>query len=421
MSQSKKQLFLYSFFMTGAAILGILKLTVYAKLLNVEDFGLYSLMMSGYLFIMYAGSFGLNEALVKKGSIAYGLGDFRLIKDMRDMALFCSTLGVFFFSFVALVFVQIFVDDDSMRSVLSLMGLLAIATLEFNLVSSYFRVNHKFVVFSQMLFIKSLLVVTLVWYVAPSFGVHGVVVLEVLVFLLLAFGVLFVDKARIDIGRVLLNGRLLFKNSIKQGLPVMVSTVIRNLTLNIDRWVIVATLGIVALAKYAFAMILYQATMVGIGFIGTVLGTKWLSEFGEDSDLGGMFAKIKKIMLTGSIVLITLAWPFLYLLLYVIDLYYPDYAAIDLTLTVIFIYFGSIFLMLTYALDWLFIASSNELILLRLSVYSLILTVFLIFFTYMAEAEIYIYAFIFLFVRLVNLSLSLFSVSRFLKLKVFSF
>lgn len=419
-SHPKLQFFLYAFFMVGAAILGMLKLTVYAKLLEVEEFGLYSLVLSSYLFVMYAGSFGLNEALVKEGSIAYGKKKFKRIRHIRDLALCYSSLGVIFVSFMILLCSWLFVQKAMFQDAVYLMIILAFATLEFNLVSSYVRVNHKFTLFSKMLFFKSLLVILLAWFIAPEFGVYGLVILESIIFIIFALFVLKIERVNIDFKRVFKANRH-FRQAVKQGMPVMVSTVIRNLSLSLDRWVIVATLGLIALAKYAFAMILYQVAMVGIGFISTILGTRWLSSFGADSDLNRMFFKIKQIILFIGLVGVLLYWPFSILLNYTIDVFYPQYSDESVFVTVHLVYFGVILLTFTYLLDWLFIASSNEKILLKLSVFSLVLTAVFILYAYLMHAEIYIYAFIFLLVRAINLALCLFVVARFLKLKILSF
>jgi len=414
MSKSTNQLFLYSFFMAGAAILGMLKLTVYAKLLSVEGFGLYSLVISSYLFIMYAGSFGLNEALVKKGSIAYGREEFSFIVKLRDVAVLYSTLGVLFFSIITLILVQLFVEGDDIKNSLSLMGFLALATLEFNLMSSYFRVNHEFVLFSFMLFLKSLLVIILAWYIAPGFGVNGVILLEVFVFLFLASFSIYLSRFRPKLKRVY-DAKSLFKEAVKQGLPIMSATVIRNLTLSLDRWVIVASLGVIALAKYAFAMILYQAAMVGIGMISTILGTKWLAQFGRDSNLDAMYMKIKEFMIIGSTILIVLSFPLLNLILYLVDFFYPNYSEMDVNLAIIFVYFGVIFLALAYLLDWVFIASSNEKLLIKFSLYSLLITVLLMFFCYWLQVSIWVYACMFLLIRAFNFLVLFQSLSSLLK------
>jgi O-antigen/teichoic acid export membrane protein len=416
--QPKKYFLMYLFFMVSAAALGMLKLTIYAKLLSVEDFGLYSLVLSGYLFIMYAGSFGLNEALVKQGSIAYGRGDIKYIQELYGLAFLYSTFGVLFFFIMSSLLANIYIEDELIKKVFTLMGFLAFSTIEFNLVISYLRVNHKFVMFSFMLFMKSLLVIILTWYFAPIYGVNGVVTLEVIIFLLLAIITIYFNKPHFDYKRIL-RGHTLFKKTVKHGMPLMVSTVIKNLTLNIDRWVIAASLGISVLAKYAFAMILYQVSMVVIGFISTILGTKWLADFGRNSSLDRILNSIIKIMLIGFALSIALAWPIMSIISYIVDLYYPIYAGSDFKLTIIFVYFGVVFLLLVSLLDWIFIASSNERILLKFSLYSLIATALLIYYCYLVEADVYMYAFIFLVVRVFNLILGVVSIPSLLKSKVF--
>lgn len=408
---------LYTFFMLGAAVLGMAKLTIYAKLLNVESFGLYSLVLSSYIFIMYAGSFGLSEALVKHGSMAYGRGDTKQINELYGVALIYGTSGILFGSLLILVFIGLFIEDSSITSMFLLMAALALSTFEFNLINSYLRVSHKFVMFSFMLFAKALLVIMLAFYIVPVWGVNGAVLIEMAVLVLLAVVSIYVSRPYFDY-KIVLRDNFLFRRGVKHGFPVMLSTVIRNLTMSIDRWIIAISLGVVALGKYAFAMILFQAGMVGIGFISTILGTKWLAEFGKNSNLTKMLVNIKKIMLPIFILSFTLAWPFLSFILYLVDIYYPAYSYQNVTLTIVFVYFGVVFLSLSSLLDWLFIASSNEKILLKFSLYSLVLTTILMLFCYLFNAEIHIYAFVFLIVRMFNLLLSLVTIPSLLRCKV---
>ena len=200
------------------------KLTIYAKILSVQDFGIYSWVLSGYMFVMYAGSFGLNDALVKQGSIAFGKGEPEGTQELYGLAVLYSTFGVFIIASTTLVFAFLYAEDASVKQAFILMGILAFGTLEFNLVNSYLRVNHKFVTLSFMLFIKSGLVVLLAWYFAPRFGVNGVVILETAIFLLLAGTVLYFNRPNFDFKKIL-KGHVFFKKTIKHGMPIMVASV----------------------------------------------------------------------------------------------------------------------------------------------------------------------------------------------------
>jgi len=368
------------------------------------------------MFVMYAGSFGLNDALVKQGSIAFGKGEPEGTQELYGLAVLYSTFGVFIIASTTLVFAFLYAEDASVKQAFILMGILAFGTLEFNLVNSYLRVNHKFVTLSFMLFIKSGLVVLLAWYFAPRFGVNGVVILETAIFLLLAGTVLYFNRPNFDFKKIL-KGHVFFKKTIKHGMPIMVASVIRNLTLNLDRWVMIGSLGVIALAKYAFAMIFYQAGMVGISFISTILGTRWLADYGRDASLDAMISKITQIMVVGSITALLVAWPVLTLISYVVELHYENYAGEDFNLTMVFIYFGVVFLTLSSLVDWLFIASSNEKILLKISLYSLAITIFLMVYCYLEAEKIYIYALVFLAVRVFNFTFSLICISRLLATK----
>ena len=71
---------LYLAFMTVASFLGFSKFILYSKLISVSEFGIYSLVLSSYIFFVFFGGMGFQEGLLKKGSESYAVGDIKTIK-----------------------------------------------------------------------------------------------------------------------------------------------------------------------------------------------------------------------------------------------------------------------------------------------------------------------------------------------------
>ena len=69
----------YLILMTFGTFLGFSKFILYSKLISVSEFGIYSLVISSYIFFVFFGGMGLQEGLLKKGSESYAVGDIKTI------------------------------------------------------------------------------------------------------------------------------------------------------------------------------------------------------------------------------------------------------------------------------------------------------------------------------------------------------
>lgn len=389
---------IYTVFMVLAALLGVLKYAVFAKLLEPESFGLYNLVLTIYVFVIYAGSLGLNEALIKMGGVAHGKGELELIHRLRDVSIFYGGVITSFCGLIYVLGVWVFVKDVAIAQTLSLAAILAVAALEFNLVDTYLRIKQQFVFFSAMLFFKTLVVLTVGWHIAPIYSVNGVILVEIMASFGLFLIFLYVGGRGFKFEHII-DSTALFRNAIRNGFPMLASMFVRYISISMDRWVIAASIGLVALAKYAFAMIIYLVAVMASGFLTHVLGPRWLSAFGRSGDLAALFKSIKKVVLMLVVMAIVFMGPFFWTLPLLLNKYYPKYAGNELFWTAVFIYIGIVILVSTHLFDWLFIASSNEKILLKMSIGTLCATILLIFGAYFFGANIISYAIVFLSVR----------------------
>lgn len=390
---------LYFAFMGGGALLGIVKYGIFAKLLDPQSFGIYSLVLTTYVYIIYAGGLGLNEALIKLGAEAHGRDQFDQIIQMRDVALLYGGLTTLLCGLLFILGLKMFVADQALANSLSLAAILAVAALEFNLLDAAFRAGQKILFFSAMLFLKAFAVVVLGMYLAPKFGVNGVIAGEIIA----SVGVFlaFLNTRGSGFRASSISGsRAVFAKAVRNGFPLVTSMFLRNISMSLDRWVMAAAIGLLALGKYTFAMVIYLVALTGIGFLTNILGPRWLSEFGQGQDINRLFVRIKRTALIVGILAALFMGPFFAVLRIVIYDYYPAYAGADTLVAMALIYVGVAILVCTYLFDWLFVASSTESVLLRISVATLGLTACLVYAAYTLKAGIVFYAGVFLLCRI---------------------
>lgn len=393
---------IYTILMIASVLLGILKLGLFAKILVPKEFGEYSFVLSIYIFVMYLGSAGLNEALINIGGLAQGSGNFKKIERLRDIAICYGGLGIMFVGSLFAISVHIFIHDQSTIDVLSETSILALAAFEYNIINSYLRVKQRFVLFSLMLFLKASITLAVGYWLASIYGAKALVLVESFAFfiLFLIFGMLVKPNFKFLV-RSFANVNLL-KKCIRNGLPVLSSMFIRNISMLGDRLLIAATVGWVALAKYNFAMTLYLIGFTLLGFLSNIWGPRWLSEFGKHKNPALLFNNIKKLAQMITILMVMSAVPLFLILPAVIERFYPAYAGSDFLWTVLFIYMGITILMPTVLFDWVFIALSQEKNLLNMSIVTTLFSIVLMFFVWFFYSNIIAYSLAFLLVRLFN-------------------
>jgi len=384
----------YMVLISLSALLGVFKITLFAKLLGPEQYGLYALVLSVYVFLIYFGGLGLNEAFIKLGSRAFGQSDIVGIYELHILAAIYGGAATLVLGCLFSVTVIFLIDDPSVSLVLALASLLAITALEFNLLDALLRVTHRFVLYSIMVFSKSLIVIFIGWNVALEYGAYGVVVSEVFGFMIVSIVTYYLVETSVSINTILKNYELLF-HAIKNGLPMMLSNVIRNLMLSADKWLLGSSLGMSAVGQYSFAMILYTMSIFLLGFITTVLGPKWLASYSNGHDAKKLLRSILSYSYAWFVLLFLLAIPAYILLPMGIDFFFVEYRNKDVILTMSIIYIGVMFLIPCCFLDWFFMAISFEKKVLNITISMMVLSLFLLGICWYLGLSIVAYAVVF--------------------------
>lgn len=404
---------LYISFMAGASLLSVLKLPFFAGLLDPVALGTYSLVVTTCVYLTYAGSLGLNEGLLKLGAEARGRGDQKTIALLRDRSLWYGEWFLLVVCLFYLVALKLLLRDTELISSLSFAALLASATLAFNLADAYLRVINRYILFSLIVFFKAAAVLLFGYLIGREYGLRGVILGEI-VGTIVVF-LIFILSQRSGGGLHELtakSGRLQVFFAMKCGFPLMLSALIRQVAISLDRWVIAASIGLAALGKYTLGMMVYLVIIAGSGFVTNVLGPKWLSGFAIHRSLLTLMTEIRRLAILMFVLGIILAFPLLYIFDFFARTYYLNYSGNnDLLFSAIYIYIGALVLVCTQLFDWFYVASSNESKLLKISTVMLAVTIALLLVLYFAEAGIVFYAGLFLFLRIMSGILYWFGIS----------
>lgn len=395
---------IYLSLMSAAALLGVGKQALFAKILTPDEFGTYALIVTIYVYIVYAGALGLNEGLIKLVSTAYGKNDQESVLRLRDISLFYGILATSACGLLYVVGVKILISDAMIANTLALAAPLAVASLGFNLVDGFMRANQKILHFAAMLFLRAVGIVALGYSIGALYGVNGVVLAELATTFIIFLLFLWTGGAGFK-ARRLRQGRTILVNVIRNGLPFMSSMLIRNVSISIDRWAIASSVGLAALGNYAFGMLIYNVAITAAGFLTNVLGPRWLSRFAKTRDVPGLFRDITRIAVILLFVAIIFFVPVTHGFERLTAHFYPAYAHGDVTSIAMFAYVGVTLLVCCQLFDWLFIATSCEPVILRLSMWGLGFATMLTGFAYWSNAGVVVYAKIFLACRILTAGL----------------
>ena len=396
--KSKVKYFIYLAFVGSSAVLGIFKSGLFAKIISPEEFGLYSIVITTYVFIVYAGSFGLNEALLKMGSFAFGKGNKSETLRLRDISIAYATIFTIICSLIFILFLYVAIDKKHVRVTLSLASLLAILAIQYTILDSYLRLSQKILCFSFFLLLKSISSISIGYILASTLGASGLLIAESFSLLLLSMYLIFFGKEKFKFSN-LKNSFITFKDMVKNGFPLLVSMIIRKASVSLDKWVISLSLGLVAVGKYSFLMILFLISMSFLGIMTNVLGPKWLADYGINNDRIKLFKSIGKISLLFTVSAIIIMVPLVIFLPDMLETFYPQYYD-DETLTCFkLIYIGVVCMVSTQLFDWFFIATSHENYLLSVATIVLIITILMMIYGYFSKANLVSYCVFFLIAR----------------------
>ena len=391
----------YLAFMTVASFLSFSKFILYSKLISVSEFGIYSLVLSSYIFFVFFGGMGLQEGLLKKGSESYAVGDIKTIKAYFLGAIAFSIPITGSVAIVIWIFLKYFFSISyEIVDVLGVTALMVLATILFNLIDAFLRAQQKFLLFAVALTLKNSIAISLGYLWASEYSVKGLIIAEIIGLLVPFFVLLYI---LINVKDIKLYKENHVGSLISNGYKLMLTLVLRNISQFIDRWFIALSLGAIFLGYYSFSMILLTISMVLIGFLVTVKGPEWIADFHNHKDIRILIQDVNKMVLKVLACLILVA-PFLFLNIEnMLISFNPNYAETIVIELIGIVYLAVLAVVPIYLYDWVFVAISKEGYLVKTNLLATVVSVILYLFLWFTKSDIVDFALAFLIIKILIL------------------
>jgi O-antigen/teichoic acid export membrane protein len=278
--------------MGAASLIGLLKTAVFAKVLGVDDLGLYGVAVIVTQFGVHLSTWGILHALNNQLPLALGRGEARtpaLIGRALGGVLLCSALtGALYLAVVAVVRP----GSDGVRLALVLAVALVMSTTLFEFVLLLLRVERRLLPLGAMYLLRAAVATLLGAAAGSRWGFSGVVAVEVVTLLAVTL------TAR---GRWLKSIRVLRPNRpelrwlIARGAPLMLANLIVVSSATVDRVFVAVTLPD-SLGQYVFATIVVTAWLAVSGIVVQALAPRYLFEHGAGLQLAAVWAKSMRVI-----------------------------------------------------------------------------------------------------------------------------
>ena len=270
-----------------ASVISFLKMGAYARFLDIELFGLVALLLSSYTALQYIGTIGAAEGVLKRAS---------MVHDIDEKTIILSG-GVFFGSMLAIgvgivgaLLAILLLPNIAFNLVMGFM-LLTVASFVFRIIETSARVGRQFFSFAFLVLSKSILSASLGIYLAVKGMPEMILFGEAAAFAIVALvgwkvGNLTVKpnfmKANLDD----------FRTTLWEGAPIAGSSLARKISFNVDRWLIAAGFGAIAISEYTFVMLTHLIGISLMGIINTALVPTMLSYISKANDFDLMIKKM---------------------------------------------------------------------------------------------------------------------------------
>lgn len=397
--------------MLGGMILGFGKWVVFSGVMKPTEFGIYATIITTTAFISFFGMFGLNEYLIKEGSLLKGRGLTYELSVIRNQVLAIGLLNSILIIAIGLSVVSfIGVNNIGVAERLFVSGILLINVV-FNIIDASLRATMQFIDFAGMIFIRAILLVVIGLATAPSLGLTGVLLAEVISgFIAALFGARAMPFNRwpaicdIQIATI---ATFLSKGRVFLGLQTS-----RYFTLTADKWIVGWFSGGLALGQYSFLLITFLGFMAIAGLFNAVITPKLIANFGGDGDIQALRDGIVRISVIFLALALLVAPIYLLLVDMLIAYHFQEYVFDGLYLSLIFVYIGSIFHVIHHFFDGYFYSQSRQHELSVINFLSLLFFLLAFISSGLAEGGVIYFAFSFMLAKVLLLLLVYFGFNR---------
>jgi O-antigen/teichoic acid export membrane protein len=378
----------------AAGMLGLVKSFCYAKVLGSEALGLYALGVLISTYWQACVELGLCRGLECQLPKMYGAGQTLAAEQLRNQVagtlLVVSLCLMPFFSVVCLL---IPAPDATSKLVAILAGWLSTTTLFVSLSGVDLRGRGDLVQLGLLTFARTIGNLVLGITAGIAFGAPGVLAAETLVAALV-----FVSVSNFACERF----RFEFVSPMKLkalycvGLPVTFRNLTNHLSHTLDRWCVVAALGILAFGQYAFAMLIVTANELLVAAVWSHVGPQAAQLYGRTGDVRVALRLLSKR--TRQLVLLSVAawFAFQWFVDLLVATCFVEYQVGGELMKIL--YWGSA-AQLIGIFEWIPMATGRTLVLLWLSLGSALLSGCLYAWAFHAQWSIVALAWIFVLVR----------------------
>lgn len=340
-------------------MLSFAKWIAFSGVMHPTEFGIYATIITTTAFLSFFGMFGLNEYLIKEGSLLAGKGLAHEISAVRDQILAVGLLNSFIIIGIGLgIAWRIEVEHLQPAEYLLISGVLLV-NVAFNIIDASLRAAMQFIDFAGMIFIRAVLLLGLGLALASHFGLTGVLFAEVFAGV---FAVIFGTRAmpfnlRPPPSDLRLATLAAFLSKGRAFLGLQSS---RYFSLTVDKWIVGWFAGAVALGHYSFVLITFLGFIAVAGLFNSVIVPKLIARFGKDGDIPALRRDIVKLCLV-FLCAAALGAP-LYMMLadLAIERYFEQYAFDGMILALTFIYTGSALHVAHHFFDSYFYSQSRQ-------------------------------------------------------------
>jgi O-antigen/teichoic acid export membrane protein len=378
----------------AAGMLGLLKSVCYAKVLGSEALGMYALGMLISSYWQKSVELGLCRGLECQLPKMYGAGQTLAAEQLRNQvagALLVLSLCLVP-SFSAGCFL-IPTADVTSRLVPLLAGWLSTTTLFVSLSGIDLLARGDLVQLGLLGFVRTTGNLVLGIAAGIVFGAPGVLAAETLVAALLFAGISSFACRRF---RFEIVGPARLQSLLRIGLPVTFRNLINHLSHTLDRWCVIAALGILAFGQYAFAMLVVTANELLAAAVWSHFGPQAAQLYGRTGDARAGLRLLGKRACQLMLLSIAAWFPFQWSVDVLVANWFAEYRVGGNLMKIL--YWGSAAQTLAI-FEWIPMAAGRTLVLLWLSIASALVSGCLYAWAFQAHWSLTAFAWIFVLVR----------------------
>lgn len=338
-----------------------MKLALVSGTTGKEGFGLYSLIVSCYVAFNYIFSVGGAEYVLKRTAIEKEEGALQV-------AFPVGSAFIIFFGSVGSA-ANYWGDVFPLRYVCYVV-LLSHGAFFYSCVEAYLRSVGHIYLFSFMMFLRSVLIISLVFafQIFDFISVDTFICLEIFSFYFVGlFGYFPISRA----ASTSLSSRvsiLVVLDIFKHGWLLGLANFSKNLFLVLDKLIIGFFLGVAAVGEYSFFYIVYSASLVAVGMVMSLIGPVIIRST-RNQAYSNIFsswrlpAGVAFFWFVALVLCVPLEKAYSFLVLE----FYPGFWSQSVAHFFYMIYTCSVILAFTSLLEWVFVAFDKESFLLRLN------------------------------------------------------